>query len=64
MKLVYFSTVYSLGAQKPVVKKALTARGGGGGGVHTYVHVLPRRVWFSSSLVWDRVKKSECFGPE
>ena len=35
MRLVYFNTVYSLGAQKPVVKKALTAGGGGGGYIHT-----------------------------
>ena len=41
-------------------------RGGGGG---TAIYVLYRyvpqwRVWFSSSLLWDRVYKSESLGVE
>ena len=41
--------------------------GGGGGGTtiyERYRYVPLRKVWFSSSLLWDRVYKSESLGLE
>ena len=32
--------------------------------LYRYMHVPLWRVWFSSSLLWDRVYKSESFGLE
>ena len=56
--------------QSPVVQKVYNAmhwinpRGGGTAtyGLYRYVPLL--RVWFSSSLLWDRVYKSERLGLE